>query len=137
MKKWLLALACMLLLAVPATAAEKTFKNFTVDVPNGWTANEDGIAVAMYAPGKAAALSIICDNAEGASAERLAKAMSTQLKGTEPTKEGDAYTFEFIAKGNKSQCVLAVHDGVYVLFTITDPQGKFTDQIEKIIDSIK
>jgi hypothetical protein len=135
-KKAIVLLSMILVLAFSSTvfAAKMTFTKFSVEVPNGWSASEDGSVVALIAPKNVAALSIAVDNAEGASAKDLAGAMSAQLKGTKPKKDGDGYEFTFKNQnGVSSKSILYVSGKEFIMFTIT---GEHPD-IVKILESVK
>lgn len=138
MKKILVAFLFVLTFSLGASAAVKDFAHFSADVPDGWTAQADGSVVAFLAPGNAAALSIAYDKTGGMAGDALAKAMSQALKGSAPqTVDKDQFTFEFTQNGVKSTCFMAVEGDTYVMFTITDPSGKFQTQIDGIIDSLE
>ncbi len=127
---------CLIVLAPLASyATVKSFTRFSVDVPQGWEASEDGNVVALLAPGHAAAVSIAVDSAQDMSAADLAKAMSTQLKGSAPVQGDDGgygFTFKNPA-GVESQSMLYVEKNEYILVTIT---GDHPD-IANILDSIE
>jgi hypothetical protein len=138
MNKALSMLFCLCLALSTATAAfanMQSFKHFTVDVPQGWDAAEDGEVVSILAPGHTAAISIAVDSAEGMTTENLAKAMSTQLKGSAPVA-ADAGGFAFTFKnqsGVESKSTLFVNNNQYVMITVT---GSHPD-VPRILQSLK
>lgn len=134
MKKLLLAALLVLGMAMSASAAVKSFKSFSIDVPDGWTATEDGSVVALIAPGNACALSIASDSAGGMKGEDVAKAMSQQLKGTAPQAQDGGYAFTFKNQnGVESKCFVMVEDNKFVMLTITGDHP----QLGQILDSIE
>ena len=98
-------------------AAVQSFTHFSVDVPQGWEAAEDGGVVSLLAPGHAAAVSIAVDGAEGMTTEKLATTMATQLKGSAPVAiDGGGYSFTFKNQsGVESKSTLFVTNNQYVM----------------------
>lgn len=136
LRKWSLyfAVALALVCAGTVSAEIKTFSKMSVDVPSGWTAQEDGSVVALIAPDKSAAISIAMDSTQGMSGLDLAKVMSTHLNGSDPKADDGGFTFTFKnSQGVESTSILYAEGGEYVMFTIT---GKHP-QIPGILDSIK
>lgn len=129
------SLCFVLSMATASFANVQSFKHFSVDVPQGWEAAEDGEVVSMLAPGHAAAVSIAVDSAEGMTTENLAKTMSTQLKGSTPVAvESGGYAFTFKNQsGVESKSTLFVNNNQYVMITVT---GNHPD-VPKILQSIK
>lgn len=132
-----IAFSCGLVLAM-ATASfanVQSFTHFSVDVPQGWQATEDGEVVSLLAPGNAAAVSIAVDSAEGMNTENLAKTMATQLKGSSPVAV-DAGGFAFAFKnqsGVESKSTVFVNNNKFVMITVT---GSHAD-IPQILKTIK
>lgn len=125
----------VLSMATAALANVQSFKHFSIDVPQGWEAAEDGEVVSILAPGHTAAVSIAVDSAEGMTTENLAKAMSTQLKGSTPVAaDAGGYAFTFKNQsGVESKSTLFVNNNQYVMITVT---GSHPD-VPKILQSIK
>ena len=117
-----------------AFAAVQDFKDFTVDVPDDWTATQDGTTVGIVANDKSAAVSITVDKREGMEAKDLAAAFSQKLKGSEPVLEDDVYTFTFKNdSGVESKAILNTEDDKYLMLVITGQNPK----LEALIDSIQ
>lgn len=136
MKRFLLALAAVMMLVMPAQAAMTEFTHIKLDVPSGWTSEEDLPVVALYAPDYEAALSIAYDTTDGLSGLELASAMSAVLKGTPPTAdEHGNFVFTFDQDDVTSKSILTVYGPKYAMFTITDPFNKYSDVILKCIAS--
>ena len=79
-----------------ACADVEEFRYFSLNVPDGWTANESGDVVSVNADDKSGSLTITSGNPHGESIQSLAQKFSREMKGTEPVSddEGD-YSFEF------------------------------------------
>ncbi len=129
-----LSVLAVLVFSAAAFAAVQDFKDFTVDVPDDWTATQDGTTVAVVANDKSAALSITMDKREGMEAKDLAAAFAQKLKGSEPVLEDDVYTFTFKNdSGVESKAILNTEDDKYLMLVITGQNPK----LEALIDSIQ
>ena len=62
MKKLLLALTLVAVFAAASFAGVQDFGKFTIDVPEGWTATQDGETVGIVKNDNSAALSISVDS---------------------------------------------------------------------------
>ena len=117
-----------------AFAAVQDFKDFTVDVPDDWTATQNGTTVGIVANDNSAAVSITMDKREGMEAKDLAAAFAQKLKGSEPVLEDDVYTFTFKNdSGVESKAILNTEDDKYLMLVITGQNPK----LEALIDSIQ
>lgn len=127
----------MVLAPTASFATIQTFTRFSVDVPQGWEASEDGSVVALLAPGHVAALSIAVDSAENMSPEVLASAMASQLKGSSPTPTDDGgYEFSFQnPSGVESHSLLYVEDNEYILITMTGNHPDFVRILQSLEDN--
>lgn len=136
MKKFLLSLFAVILMALPAQAAMTEFSKIKIDVPSGWTSEEDAPVVALFAPNTEAAVSVAYDTTDGLTGMELSKAMSQVLNGTPPkADEHGNFVFSFTQDDITSHSILTVYGANYVMFTITDPLDKHGDTILKIIES--
>ena len=97
-----LAVSAVLAFSVAAFAEVKDFKDFTVDVPDDWTAAQDGTTVSVTANDKSAAISITVDATDGMSLKDLAAAFAEKLKGSDLKEEDDVYSFTFTYSDRKS-----------------------------------
>ena len=131
----ILGCGLVLSMATASLAAVRSFSHFSVDVPQGWEAAEDGEVVSLLAPGHVAAISVAVDGAEGMTTENLAKAMATQLKGSAPVAvDAGGYAFTFKNQnGVESKSTLFVNNNQYVMITVT---GSHPD-IQGILKTIK
>ena len=129
-----LAVLAVLVFSVAAFAEVKDFKDFTVDVPDDWTAAQDGTTVSITANDNSAAISITVDAAEGMSMKDLAAAFAEKLKGSGLEEEDDMFTFTFTNEnGVDSKAILNGEEGKYCLIVITGENPKMSD----ILDSVK
>ena len=138
MKHMVLVWILVLGMAFPASAAVKQFKQFSADVPAGWTAQEtkDG-SVDFTAPGKQAVLNVTRAKTGGTPDETLVRNLAAQRGGTDPEAMDDGYVFEYTRNGVKNLCFFSVEDGFFTLLTMTDPQDAFSEQFSAILGSLK
>ena len=82
-----LSVLAVLVFSAAAFAAVQDFKDFTVDVPDDWTATQNGTTVGIVANDNSAAVSVTVDKRDGMEAKDLAAAFAEKLKGSEPVFE--------------------------------------------------
>ena len=124
----------VLVFSAAAFAAVQDFKDFTVDVPDDWTATQNGTTVGIVANDNSAAVSITVDKRDGMEAKDLAAAFAEKLKGSEPVLEDDVYHFDFKNEaGVESRAILNTEGDNYLLLVITGQNPK----LEALIDSIQ
>ena len=124
----------VLVFSAAAFAAVQDFKDFTVDVPDDWTATQNGTTVGIVANDNSAAVSITVDKRDGMEAKDLAAAFAEKLKGSEPVLEDDVYHFDFKNEaGVESRAILSAEDDKYMMLVITGQNPK----LEALIDSIQ
>ena len=129
-----LSVLAVLVFSAAAFAAVQDFKDFTVDVPDDWTATQNGTTVGIVANDNSAAVSITMDKRDGMEAKDLAAAFAEKLKGSEPVLEDDVYHFDFKNEaGVESRAILSTEDDKYLLLVITGQNPK----LEALIDSIQ
>ena len=129
-----LSVLAVFVFSAAAFAAVQDFKDFTVDVPDDWTATQNGTTVGIVANDNSAAVSITMDKRDGMEAKDLAAAFAEKLKGSEPVLEDDVYHFDFKNEaGVESRAILNTEDDKYLLLVITGQNPK----LEALIDSIQ
>ncbi len=129
-----LSVLVVLVFSAVAFAAVQDFKDFTVDVPDDWTATQNGTTVGIVANDNSAAVSITMDKRDGMEAKDLAAAFAEKLKGSEPVLEDDVYHFDFKNEaGVESRAILNTEGDNYLLLVITGQNPK----LEALIDSIQ
>ena len=124
-------------LFVALFAAVQDFGAYTVDVPDGWTAEQDGETVGIVKNDNSAAVSITYDSTDGASTQEIAEAFVQALNGKNLQGEGDAFTFEMTnANGVDSKCFVFAENGKYALVVATGIENA-PDEISAIMDSLE
>lgn len=118
MKKVLLALAMVLTFAVSASAAVQEVGPVTIDVPEGWTAQQQGPAVMLIAPGQDAVLTVVSGPAQGTSAKEIAENGAKAVNGKDLKAEGDAWSFSFSQSGAEGMMLVSVQKDQAVVCTM-------------------
>lgn len=130
----LLAAVTILAAAGGAWAAPRAFSKYTLDIPEGWTAHEDGNVVAIYGPYNVAAISIVMDTADGMTALSIAEAMSGQLRGSRPRPTPDGYVFTFKNQnGVDSLSRISVAGDAFVMVTVTGDHPQAAGILNSIV----
>jgi len=128
------AAVAVLAAAGAAWAAPKAFSKYTLDIPEGWAAHEDGNVVAIYGPYNTAAISIVLDTADGMTALSIAEAMSGQLRGSRPRPTPDGYVFTFQNhNGVDSISRISVAGGAFVMVTVTGDHPQAAGILNSIV----
>lgn len=124
----ILAALALCLMASVAFAEMKSFSKFSIDVPSGWEASQDGPSVALVAKDKSASISITIAPTGGTSAKELAAAFAKELKGSEPkyNKDDDTYEFTF-NQGVQSNAMFTVEGEEYMLIVVTGENPQVAD----------
>ncbi|MBQ9420055.1 MAG: hypothetical protein IJU31_06760 [Synergistaceae bacterium] len=136
MKRLFVAFALVALFAVAAFAGVQDFGKFTVDVPEGWTASQDGETVAFLKNDNTASASVTVAETEGASLKELADAFVEALGGKNLQPVDGTFTFEFTNEnGVVSKAVLSGDDKNYALFVMTGIENAPND-FDTIINSL-
>ena len=136
MKRLFMALTLVAIFAAASFAGVQDFGKFTIDVPEGWTAEQDGETVGIVKNDNSAAVSISVDTLDGDSLKDFADAFVKELNGKDLQFEDGAYKFVFSnANGVESKAVLSCDDKNYALFVITGAENA-PDDIVKMMDSI-
>ena len=115
------AVLAVVLSAVCAFGAVQDFGRFTIDVPSGWTATQDGSTVGIVKNDNTASMSITIDSTEGASLKDIAEEFSKAFSGTKPEKDSDGdFSFDFTNQnGVSSHCIVTSEEGEYALLVLT------------------
>jgi hypothetical protein len=135
-KKIILALSvCAALVFAGCSFAEvKKFKDFSADVPAGWTSEDDGEGTVTFtSKDGGAAVTITVAAHDGASAKEITEAFREELKGKEPNAFDEGFVFEYTNdNGVKGLCVVTTDEKNFLAITGTgdDPN------IEAIINSV-
>ena len=136
MKKLLTALTLVAVFAAASFAGVQDFGKFTIDVPEGWTAEQDGETVGIVKNDNTAAVSISVDSMDGASLKELADEYVKALNGRNLTFADDTYQFEMTnSNGVDSKAVLSGDGKNYALFVVTGAENAPED-VSRMVGSI-
>ena len=131
------ALLCVSLLLIGSCsyADVEEFRYFSLNIPEGWTANESGDVVNVTADDKSGSLMITAGNPNGESVRNLAVRFSREMRGTEPVSddEGD-YTFEL--NNGISQAMITGDEDFYMLI-IASGFVRNAETLGEILDSLE
>ncbi len=137
MKRLFVALTLVALFAATAFAGVQDFGKFTVDVPEGWTAEQDGETVGIVKNDNTASASITVDGTDGASLKEIADAFVEALNGKNLQAVDGSYQFEFDNQnGVNSKAFLSGDDKNYALIVVTGLENA-QDDISRMIDSLQ
>lgn len=134
----LIAVALVVMAASVAFGAVQEFTNFTMDIPDGWTAKEDGPTVGIIKDDQTASLAVSVDALhEGDTIKDLAAAMSQYMKGTTPEADADG-DYRFTAHDGQIQVMVTGDNdaGIYASFTMVGLETQ-REAIGGMISSIK
>ena len=113
--------ACVMMLMLWSSwafADIQEFRYFSLDVPEGWTAEESDSVVTVYANDKTGSLVITTGEPGGASLEEIAGAFCDELGGGVPVSDDEGnYTFEF--NNGISQAMVTGDEEFYMLIVGT------------------
>ena len=129
-----LALILAIYVCVAAFAAPMEFSMFTVEVPEGWSAQEKGTTVVISALDDSAVVTVTLDTMGGASLEEIADMFAQELDGSEPLLEAGVYRFNFINEQGMDSVMLIAGNGNN--FTAIGIAGD-NPEVEIILDSLK
>ena len=132
-----------LLFSLPAFSAIQQFNDYSVDLPEGWTVQRDGITMAFLAPDKSAIMMVTVEStahmmSEGVTVEDLAEAYAEELKGSKPKMvEPDYYSFTFSSPdGLPSEASIVVSGRRFYLITISGKHKDLAKMVESVLVSI-
>ena len=125
----------LLLLSASCSYAEiMEFENFSLDIPEGWTATENKFSVRVDSADGSASLLISTGNPDGKSIGDMAVSFALELGGTMPEKDEDGgYSFEF--NNGRSQAAISGGDNFYMLIIGTGAAENET--LGEILDSLE
>ncbi len=145
MKRLAVAVMLVILSAVMAFGAVQDFGKFSLDVPEGWTASQEGSVVLLNKNDNTAAMSITIDAvpAEVNGIDALAAAFAQEFAGSfksvsTPEKDSDGdYSWDMMnAQDVNTHAMLTVKDGNYMLLTMTGAENA-ADDMSAILESVE
>ena len=135
----LVAAAVMVMAASMAFAATQEFTNFTLDIPDGWTAKEDSPSVVVTKnDDPTVALNVTLDALQGGDTYvDFANKLAEYLKGTKPEVDADGDCIFKAPDGNGGEaiCLVRGNDSVYLYF-LAAGMDKEGETLAAIMDSI-
>ena len=130
----------VLALCAPACAEIMKFDMISLDVPAGWTAEQQGVTVVMKARDSDASLSLASSGLGEATLEDVAKKLYEQLGGVdfEKDEDGDFY-FEYrdIAGVKCGVWVCAGDEGEYMVVAASGEDQPGGEMIDHILSSVR
>lgn len=137
MKRSLLVLALVVFAASMAFAGVQDFGAYTIDVPAGWTAEQDGETVGFVKNDNSASMSISYDTTDGASLKEIADAFVEALGGKNLKNTELGYNFQMTNQnGIESDCLVIGDEAHYALIVVTGGENA-EDEIMGMIASIQ
>ena len=135
-----LALAVMAVVLFATFAFAQNFGAFSVDVPNGWNAEQNGPTAILSKPDNSGNVSITVADSEGASVKDLADAFRAEFAksfasvGEAEENDGD-YEWEMTtSNGVESHALISGAEGQYMLIVVTGAVDE--DEVAGIMGSI-
>ena len=130
----LVAFLAALTFGASAEAARQTFEHFSINVPAGWTVDDDreNSTVTFVAPDESAALTISAFEHGGASLDDLANALMQQLDGAGLRAFAQTYQFSFSAEGVDSLAFVAIHEAYCMFTTIIGQHADIQGMLESV-----
>ncbi|MBR0204827.1 MAG: hypothetical protein IJQ56_10720 [Synergistaceae bacterium] len=136
MKRVILLFALMLA-SVSAFADIHEFKYFAVDIPEGWSVDENGSVINIKADDNSGSLMIIADSLGGESLDELAVDFAGELGASAVTVDSqDNYTFEFADENKQATLTGGVDEDFYMLIAGSGLEQS-GDALLKILDSLE
>lgn len=129
-------LAVMVVMFAGCACADiEEFRYFSLNVPDGWTANESGDVVSVTADDRTGSLTIRAGNPAGEAIGDIAVRLSRELKGTAPVSDDEGgYSFEF--NNGISQATIAGDEDFYMLIIGTG-FVKNAETLGEILESLE
>ncbi|MDR0828239.1 MAG: hypothetical protein LBN33_10300 [Desulfovibrio sp.] len=136
--------AC-LVLPHEAGAEIKEFKDFSVDLPQGWVIKQEGVTTAFIAADGSANMQVVVEyltllGMDGMQARELAEAYAAELHGSVPVmvdNDPNYYSFEFKSPdGINSEASVVVVGNRFYIITITGRNKALAGMVESVLLSI-
>lgn len=133
--KRVITFAIMLMLATSAYGEIQEFKYFSVDVPEDWTAQEEGNEVRITADDKTGELRIIASEPEEKTIADIASEFSAKFGGSEFVSDDEGtYTFEF--SDSEGQATITGDENFYMVIMASGFE-KNGDTLGEILNSLE
>ena len=128
---------CVILVMISANAYAdiEEFRYFSLNVPDGWTAEESGDVVSVTADDKSGSLTITAGNPNGESVSALAVKFSREMNGSVPVSDDEGnYSFEL--NNGISQAIIAGDEDFYMMI-IASGFVSNAETLGEILDSLE
>ena len=136
MKRSLLVLALVVFAASTAFGGVQDFGAYTMDIPAGWTAEQDEETVIIVKNDNSVSMSITYDTLDGSSVKDAAEAYCQELNGKNLQNTELGYNFQFTGEsGVESDCLVIGDETHYALIVVTGGENA-QDEVFGMIASI-
>ena len=130
-----LALIILALSASLSYGEVQEFTKFTMDIPEGWTAKEDGQTVSVTKNDETALVSVTIGPLKILTLEQVAEAFRENLGGTKLEKDKDG-SYKFSFNDGNARTLLSQTGEEYIFF-VMDGINTAGDEIISILSSLK
>lgn len=131
----------MMITASCAYADVQEFRYFSLDVPEGWTANEEnekGSVVTVRADDDSGSLVITAGNPDGRDIADIAREYSLRVEGDTPELDDEGnYTFSFNSKDNKRSEAFITGDRDFYMIIIANGIENDSGELGEILESLE
>ena len=135
MKRVIIFVVMLFMIASSAYAEIQEFKYFSVDVPDDWTAEEDNNEVKITADDKTGELMIIASEPEEKTIADVASEYSAKFGGSELISDDEGtYTFEF--SDGEGQATITGDENFYMVIMASGFE-KNGDTLGEILNSLE
>ena len=135
MKRVIIFVVMLFMIASSAYAEIQEFKYFSVDVPDDWTAEEDNNEVKITADDKTGELRIIASEPEEKNIAEVASEYSAKFGGSELVSDDEGtYTFEF--SDGEGQATITGDENFYMVIMASGFE-KNGDTLGEILNSLE
>ena len=119
MQKILLAGLLILLLAVPAPAAEKEVAGVFFPLPEGWSVVEENTSLLLRQADRRTAIAVMVAADAGLAPAQIAAELASVTGATaDPVEREGQYSFPIKKDGQEGVCFLAQSNGRFVLVSV-------------------
>ena len=128
----------MLITSSCAYADVQEFRYFSLDVPEGWTASEEGSVVTVIADDASGSLVITAGNPDGKHLSDIAREYSLKVEGDTPELDDEGnYTFGFNNDDNKRSQAFITGDMDFYMIIIANGIENDSEILGEILASLE
>ena len=136
----ILCTALILLLSVPAFGSIEHFGALSVEVPSGWTAEQQGSVTIIRKLSDNSSVAVAVNSKGSASLSDIAEHLYTQMNGNSLEEDSDGdYTFRYKSTSGAEGIVILTDsgEGRYILISVSGIENEgIHDEFDRIIDSL-